>query len=93
MYLFKNPAVRVFMKFMLGFLVASAAYAMYFSELNSRAAAVSGQPGGSQKSIVQQAQDAKQAQEDAQRQQKKVLNSLEESAQERPPGAQPGRRR
>jgi hypothetical protein len=93
MYLCKDPSVRILMKFMLGFLVASAAYTMYVSELNSRAAAVSGQPVGSQKSILQQAQDAKKAQEDAQRQQKKVLDSLDGPSPAGPSGRPPGGRR
>ena len=74
-----NPAVRLFMKFMLGFLVVTATYLMYFSDMGERAAKASGQPGSSG-NVMQKARESAKTQEAIHQQRAKEIESLEPPA-------------
>ena len=74
-----NPAVRLLMKFMLGFLVVTAAYAMYFSTLSEQAAKMSGGPG-STGNFIEKARESARMQEAIHRQRAREIDSLEQPA-------------
>ncbi len=80
MHLSANPAVRLLMKCMLGFLVVGAAYLMYFSDLGERAATGSGQPASSG-TFMQKARDSAKTQEAIHQQRAKEIESLEQPGQ------------
>ena len=67
------------MKFMLGFLVVTATYLMYFSDMGERAAKVSGQPGSSG-NVMQKARESARTQEAIHQQRAKEIESLEPPA-------------
>lgn len=77
MHLSGNPAVRLLMKFMLGFLVVGATYLMYFSDMSDQAATAAGQPG-SAGNVMQKARDRAKAQEAVHQQRAKEMESLEQ---------------
>ena len=80
MHLSENPAVRLLMKCMLGFLVVGATYLMYFSDMGERAATASGQPASSG-TFMQKARDSAKTQEAVHQQRAKEIESLEPPAQ------------
>ena len=77
MHLSANPAVRLLMKCMLGFLVVGATYLMYFSDLGERAATGSGQPGSSG-TFMQKARESAKTQEAIHQQRAKEIEALEQ---------------
>jgi hypothetical protein len=79
MYLSANPAVRLLMKCMLGFLVVGATYLLYFSDLGERAATASGQPASG--TFMQKARDSAKTQEAIHQQRAKEIESLEQPGQ------------
>lgn len=80
MHLSDNPAVRLLMKCMLGFLVVGAAYLMYFSDMGERATTASGQPASSG-TFMQKARGSAKTQEAVHQQRAKEIESLEQPAQ------------
>ncbi len=80
MHLSANPAVRLLMKCLLGFLVVGATYLMYFSDLGERAATASGQPASSG-TFMQKARDSAKTQEAVHQQRAKEIESLEQPGQ------------
>jgi len=80
MHLSANPAVRLLMKCMLGFLVVGATYLMYFSDLGERAATASGQPASSG-TFMQKARDSAKTQEAIHQQRAKEIETLEQPGQ------------
>ncbi len=80
MHLSANPAVRLLMKCMLGFLVVGATYLMYFSDMGERAATASGQPAPSG-TFMQKARDSAKTQEAVHQQRAKEIESLEQPGQ------------
>lgn len=79
MHLSDNPAVRLLMKCMLGFLVVGATYLMYFSDMGERAATASGQPASSG-TFMQKARGSAKTQEAVHQQRAKEIESLEQPA-------------
>ena len=77
MHLSANPAVRLFMKCMLGFLVVGAAYLLYFSDMGERAVTASGQPASSG-TFMQKARGSAKTQEAVHQQRAKEIESLEQ---------------
>jgi len=77
MNLSANPAVRVLMRFMLGFLVVTVTYLMYFSDMGEQAAKASGQPGSSG-NFMQKARDSARSQEAIHQQRAKEIEALEQ---------------
>jgi len=90
MLLSGNPVVNVFaklfVKFVLPLLAAGAISALYLSQVSERAATVSGQPGSSG-NVFQKAQESVTAQESAQQQRTKALDSILEPIEQTPPPA------
>jgi hypothetical protein len=80
MHLSANPAVRLLMKCMLGFLVVGATYLMYFSDLGERAATASGQPASSG-TFMQKAKDSAKTQEAIHQQRAKEIEALDQPGQ------------
>ncbi|MGH7260629.1 MAG: DUF4124 domain-containing protein [Nitrospiraceae bacterium] len=80
MHLSANPAVRLLMKCMLGFLVVGAMYLMYFSDMGERATTASGQPASSG-TFMQKARDSAKTQEAIHQQRAKEIESLEQPGQ------------
>jgi hypothetical protein len=80
MHLSANPAVRLLMKCLLGFLVVGATYLMYFSDLGERAATASGQPASSG-TFMQKARDSAKMQEAVHQQRAKEIEALEQPGQ------------
>ena len=74
-----NPAVRLLMKCMLGFLVVGATYLLYFSDMGERASTASGQPASSG-TFMQKARGSAKAQEAVHQQRAKETESLEQPA-------------
>ena len=81
MHLSANPAVRLLMKCMLGFLVVGAAYLMYFSDMGERATTASGQPASSG-TFMQKARGSAKTQEAVHQQRAKEIESLDQPAPE-----------
>jgi hypothetical protein len=79
MHLSANPAVRLLMKCMLGFLVVGAAYLLYFSDMGERATTASGQPASSG-TFMQKARGSAKTQEAVHQQRAKEIESLEQPA-------------
>jgi hypothetical protein len=78
-HLSDNPAVRLLMKCMLGFLVVGATYLLYFSDMGERAATASGQPASSG-TFMQKARGSAKTQEAVHQQRAKEIESLEQPA-------------
>jgi len=77
---FAKEFARLLLKFVLPLLAVGSMYLMYFSDVGERAGTASGQPGSSG-NVMQKARDSAKAQEAAQQQRMKEIESLEQPMQ------------